>query len=105
MGRTGTGTDPAAVANYAKPVAECHVGLGQYAEAAKLYQQMIERLPFMEDGYAGLMKMYAGLHNYAEVRRLYQQLRDVFDGEYAMSPSAGITSWYLEWEQGVASGA
>ncbi|MEI0739363.1 response regulator [Paenibacillus sp. JTLBN-2024] len=91
--------------NYAKPVAECHVGLGQYAEAAKLYQQMIERLPFMEDGYAGLMKMYAGLHNYAEVRRLYQQLRDVFDGEYAMSPSAGITSWYLEWEQGVASGA
>ncbi len=52
-----------------------------------------------------MMKMYAGLHNYAEVRRLYQQLRDVFDGEYAMSPSAGITSWYLEWEQGVASGA
>lgn len=91
--------------NYAKPVAECQVRLGQYAEAAKLYQQMIGRLPFLEDGYAGLMKMYADLHNYAEVRRLYQQLSDVFEGEYAMTPSADITAWYLEWEQGVSTGA
>ncbi|MDR9855833.1 response regulator [Paenibacillus sp. VCA1] len=90
---------------YAKPVAECHVRLGQHAEAAKLYQQMIGRLPYLEDGYLGLMKMYAELHNSTEVRRLYQQLTDVFEGEYDMTPSEETTAWYQEWEQAVASGA
>ncbi|MFU1797535.1 response regulator [Paenibacillus azoreducens] len=88
---------------HAKPVALCHIQLGQHSEAIKIYQQMMMRMPYLEDGYAGSMKMYAELHHLSEVRKVYQQLTDAFFEEYGITPSKEIAAWYRNWELGVIS--
>ncbi|GIP30173.1 hypothetical protein J23TS9_53030 [Paenibacillus sp. J23TS9] len=84
---------------HARNVAACHVELGQYGEAIGLYQRMMEKLPYVEDGYAGMMKVYAILRHPGEVRRLFQLLEDVLLQEYGMTPGKEIAEWYWEWER------
>ncbi|BFH60638.1 hypothetical protein PAJ34TS1_12300 [Paenibacillus azoreducens] len=60
-------------------------------------------MPYLEDGYAGSMKMYAELHHLSEVRKVYQQLTDAFFEEYGITPSKEIAAWYRNWELGVIS--
>ncbi|WP_136608651.1 response regulator [Paenibacillus dokdonensis] len=85
--------------DHAKNVAACHVGLGQYGEATGLYQRMMEKLPYVEDGYAGMMKVYAILRHPGEVRRLFRLLEDVLLQEYGMTPGKELAEWYWGWER------
>ncbi|MCJ8014643.1 response regulator [Paenibacillus sp. KQZ6P-2] len=84
---------------HAKEIAECHFELSQNSEAIGMYQNMIEKLPYIEDGYAGLMRIYALLHHPGEVRRLYQQLEEALEEEYGITPSKELTEWYWKWER------
>ncbi|MVP00988.1 response regulator [Paenibacillus lutrae] len=83
---------------HAKQVAECRAGLGHYPEAIGLYQIMMEKFPYMEAGYYGLIRIYALLHNTAEVRRIYQLLTDELAKEYGTAPSEELREWYRQWE-------
>ncbi|MDR0268097.1 response regulator [Paenibacillus sp.] len=88
---------------HAKLIASCHMELGQHSEAARIYHEIMVRLPYLEDGYAGLIKMYAELHHQVEVKRVFHQLTEVLFEEYGISPSKEITEWYQHWEQGISS--
>lgn len=84
---------------HANSVAACHFELGQYGEALGLYQKMTERIPYAEDGYAGLMRVYAQLHHPGEVRRLFQMLEAVLMQEYGKTSSKELAEWYWAWER------
>ncbi len=86
---------------HVQSVAACHVEIGQHAEAVKIHQQVIERLPYLEDGYVGLMYIYASLHHHSEVRKMFQRMKEVLLGEYEVPLSDNIVQWYKEWEQTV----
>ncbi|MBB3131552.1 two-component SAPR family response regulator [Paenibacillus rhizosphaerae] len=83
----------------AKRIAECCIHLGQQAEAIGLYQEMIRKMPYREEGYEGLMKLYASLNQRVGVRRLYQQMTTVFLEDYDMAPSKEILAWFEAWEK------
>ncbi|OZB90858.1 response regulator [Paenibacillus sp. XY044] len=85
--------------DHAKQIAECCVRLGQHAEAIGLYQEMIRKMPYREEGYDGLMKLYAAISQLAGVRRLYEQMTSVFLEDYDMTPSKEISAWFAAWEK------
>ncbi|MEC0370629.1 response regulator [Paenibacillus chibensis] len=85
--------------DHAKQIAECQCGIGQYAEAIGIYQRIIEKLPYIEDGYAGLMRVYAVLRHPVEVRRLFRLVEDMLHAEYVTLPSKELAEWYWEWER------
>ncbi|GAB6927876.1 response regulator [Paenibacillus sp. JCM 10914] len=84
---------------HAKSMAACHIMLDQYSESVRIYQQAIEKLPYLEDGYVELMQLYASMHHHSEVRKLFQQMRAVLLGEYEIPLSEHIVRWYREWEE------
>ncbi|TCZ76592.1 response regulator [Paenibacillus albiflavus] len=83
-----------------KQLAEYYASLGQYTDAILLYQQIRERLPFAEDGYFGLMRVYDKLNYQLEVRKQYQLISDILQEEFDGEPSQELTEWYLEWSKG-----
>ncbi|MWV47194.1 response regulator [Paenibacillus sp. HJL G12] len=85
--------------DHAKEIAECRFESAQYSEAIGMYQKMIEKLPYIEEGYAGLMRVYAMLHHPGEVRRVFQMLEESLLLEYGMSPSKELIEWYRKWER------
>lgn len=88
---------------HAKQIAECHIELGQHMEAIGIYQNMMEKLPYIEDGYAGLMRIYALLHHPGEVKRLFRLLEDVLQIEFGISPSKELAEWYWKWKNSFIS--
>lgn len=83
--------------NHVREVADCYASLGKYADAEQLYRQMIVRMPDAEDGYFGLMKIYAEMNHDSEVRRLFLQINDILREELDIDPSSELNDWYLRW--------
>lgn len=88
---------------HAMSIGKCYMHMGKTTEAAKLYLETIRRLPYMEEGYAGLMKVHAKHHNFAKVKSIYQHMKDIFNAEYAIAPSEELTGWYHQITKTLAS--
>ncbi|WP_442602141.1 response regulator [Paenibacillus sp. KN14-4R] len=84
---------------HAKQIAQCRMLLRQHTEAITLYQRMVDKLPYREDGYTGLMQVHALLHHPGEVRRLFHQLSEQLQMEYGVLPSRELTDWFGNWEK------
>lgn len=83
--------------NHIKQIAECYSSLEQYVKAIFLYQKIVERLPYVEDGYFGLMKIYSILNHQLEVRKQFQLISNKLQEEFDVTPSKELTEWYHEW--------
>lgn len=83
--------------NHIKQIAECYSSLEEYAEAIFLYQKIVERLPYVEDGYFGLMKIYAILNHQLEVRKQFQLISSKLQEEFDVTPSKELIEWYQVW--------
>lgn len=87
--------------NHAKQIAEHYTSHGGYTEALSLYQQIRERLPYVEDGYFGLMQVYDKLNHQVEVRKQYQLISNILKEEFEGIPSKELSDWYEEWHSKV----
>lgn len=83
--------------SHVKQIAEYYISQDQHTEAILLYQEMKEKVPDMEEGYFGLMKLYASLNYQAEVRKQFQLVTNKFKEEFDVPPSKELTDWYDEW--------
>lgn len=83
--------------NHMKQIADYYILQHQYTEAILLYQEIKEKIPDLEEGYFGLMKIYALLNYQAEVRKQYQLLMNKFKEEFDVPPSKELTGWYVQW--------
>jgi len=72
---------------------------GKEALAADWYLRIQQRLPYAEETYSHLMKLYArqGERSLAEMQ--YQRLREMMREEYDAEPSAEIQAWYSDWKR------
>lgn len=82
---------------HVKQIAEYYTSQAQYTEAILLYQEMKEKAPDMEEGYFGLMKLYASLNYQAEVRKQFQLISNKCKEEFDVPPSKELTDWYEKW--------
>ncbi|SMF73402.1 Two-component response regulator, SAPR family, consists of REC, wHTH and BTAD domains [Paenibacillus uliginis N3/975] len=87
--------------DHVKQIAECYISQGQYTEAILLYQEMKEKVPDMEEGYFGLMKVHALLNHQAEVRKQFQLISNIFKEEFDVPPSKELTDWYEQWNNDI----
>lgn len=85
---------------HVKQIAEYYTSTEKYTEAILLYMKVREKLPEMEDGYFGLMQLYAKLHSPGEVNKQYQLLQDRLQQEFDVPPSEEVTNWYQNWKKG-----
>lgn len=87
--------------NHVQQIAELYRSEDNYFEALALYQQLVEKLPFVEAGYFGLMQINDILHFPIEVKKQYdllcQRLLEAFD----MTPSKKVMLWYEQWSVSV----
>ena len=86
--------------SHASEIAEWYQSTEQFTEAILLYQQIREKLPGMEDGYFGLMKLYAMTNHPREVTKQYQILTEKLKEEFDVAPSKELEQWYQHWKQG-----
>lgn len=84
--------------NHVKQIAEYYVATEQYTEAILTYQKIREKVPGMEDGYFGLMKLYAMQNHQGEVSKQYQLISTKLKEEFDVAPSKEITDWYQQWK-------
>jgi len=82
---------------HVKQIAEFYLQRTMYTEAITLYERIIDRLPYMEDGYFGLMQTLSILNHQVEVRKLYQLLTNKLREEFDVAPSKELTDWYTKW--------
>ncbi|WP_232697478.1 response regulator [Brevibacillus daliensis] len=83
---------------YVKEIAEYYTSLGKYTEAISLYQKIRETLPYLEDGYFGLMNIYAALNHPLEVIKQFELISIKCKEELDVTPSKEITDWYYQWK-------
>lgn len=83
--------------DHAKQVAEYLMQEEQYSEAVPLYQKIQEKFPYTEDGYFGLMKIYANIGDYSGVKNQYQLLVENMKEELGVEPSEEVNDWYQQW--------
>lgn len=81
-------------------IAEWYESNERLTEAVLLYQQIREKLPGMEDGYFGLMKLYAMQQHSGEVDKQYQLLTERLLEEFGVAPSQELMEWYQQWKRG-----
>lgn len=86
--------------NHVKRIAAYYTVTGQYTEAILLYQKIRDHLPYLEDGYFGLMNSYAALNHQREVKKQFQLVSDKLEEEFEVTPSKALTDWYQQWEDG-----
>ncbi|WP_240431924.1 response regulator [Paenibacillus aceti] len=86
---------------HVKQLAEYCLSSEMYTEAMSLYQEIVYRLPYVEDGYLGLMKVYSISNHQLEVRKVYRILCTKLRDEFDVAPSRELTNWYLEWKQSI----
>lgn len=86
---------------HSKQVAECCIQTGQYSEAMPLYKKIQEKFPYAEDGYFGLMKIYAELGNYGDVMKQYLLLFANMKEELGIEPSKEVIAWYQQWKNSI----
>ncbi|GIP33749.1 response regulator [Paenibacillus sp. J2TS4] len=82
---------------HAKQVAEYFIQMEQYSEAVPLYQKIQGKFPYTEEGYFGLMRIYAKIGDYGGVRNQYQLLVENMKEELGVEPSANVIDWYEQW--------
>ncbi|MNJ57662.1 Bacterial transcriptional activator domain protein [compost metagenome] len=83
--------------NHVQQIAELYLSLANYSEALVLYQQIVEKLPFTEVGYFGLMQINDILHFPIEVKKQYDLLCERLLEAFDMTPSKKVMLWYEEW--------
>ncbi|WP_054956535.1 response regulator [Paenibacillus dakarensis] len=83
--------------DHVKHIANYYILQCQYTEAILLYQEVKEKMPDLEEGYFGLMKIYAMLSYQVEVQKQYRLLLNKFKEEFDVPPSKEITNWYEQW--------
>jgi two-component system, LytTR family, response regulator len=70
----------------------------RYNEAINCYNHLQERIPFLEDSYLGLMRIYARTQNAKAVRQQYEAMFQLFAKELNIIPSIAVQDWYTQWE-------
>lgn len=83
--------------NHVMQIAECYTRLEQFTDAISLYQKVKDKFPDMEDGYFGLMKVYAILNHQGEVRKQFQLVSNKLKEEFDVPPSKELCDWYDHW--------
>jgi two-component system LytT family response regulator len=69
-----------------------------FNEAITCYTLLQVRMPFLEDSYAGLMRIYAHLQNAKAVRQQYEAMVTLFAQELGIAPSGTVQTWFSQWE-------
>lgn len=85
--------------NHVRKMAEFYISEQNYTEAILLYQEIKEKTPDREEGYFGLMKMYAAMHQPVEVRRQFRMMADRLRQELDVDPSKDLLDWYIAWSE------
>ncbi|WP_195574406.1 response regulator [Paenibacillus sp. 1001270B_150601_E10] len=80
-----------------KDVAQYYLSVGEYSKALSLYQQIREAAPYLEDGYFGVMRIYAEMNHPSEVVKHFELLERKCKEELDVAPSDDIITWYEEW--------
>jgi two-component system LytT family response regulator len=69
-----------------------------FNEAINCYKNLQLRVPFLEDSYLGLMRIYARLQIHKAVRQQYEALVHLFAQELNIVPSDEVQVWFAQWE-------
>lgn len=80
--------------DHVKRVAAYYVSISSYAMAITLFHRIQEKFPYLEDGYWGLMQVYAKMNHFNEVRKQYQNLSAMLSEEFDIEPREEIIEWY-----------
>ena len=83
--------------NHVEQLAEYYISQAQYTEAMLLYQEIKDKIPDMEDGYFGLMKVYSALNYQTEVRKQFRLISNKIKEDFDVTPSKELTDWYDNW--------
>ena len=77
-------------------VRDASFATGDFAEAARRGEEVIQLEPFRESGYRGLMEAHAAAGNPAEALRVYERCRRFLADELGAYPSPEIEAVYRE---------
>ena len=66
----------------------------RYQESMLCYEALRARLPYMEEGHWGVMRICASLNNYSAMHELYRELEGTLRQELGLKPSAELQLWY-----------
>lgn len=81
-----------------KLLAEHCLSLDMFSDAITLYREMQEKFPYLEEGYLGLMRVYAKMNDSAEVKKQYVYLTHMMKEELGIEPSEKAEDWYEQWK-------
>lgn len=85
--------------NHVKQIAEFYFLHGQFAEAISIFDKIRKKMPDIEDGYFGLMQIYAKQNLYGEVTKQFQLISHKLKEEFDVQPSKELTEWYQQWKE------
>lgn len=80
--------------NHAKRIADYFTSIEDYTSAIFTYLQLQKRVPYDEDIYFTLMKLYNQLNDRYAVKVQYEQLTNILWDEFEERPKEEITNWY-----------
>lgn len=83
-------------------IADYYINIEKYGEAIILYLKMQKILPYKEESYFKLMKLYHTFGDRYSVMDQYKRLKGMLNEEYGTEPSQEIEQWFKEWEQAQA---
>lgn len=83
--------------SHVKYIAEYYTDQGNYTAAILLYQEIKEKIPDLEEGYFGLMRIYALLNYQTEVRKQYHLISTKYKEDFDIPLSKALTDWYEAW--------
>ena len=86
--------------NHAKRVAEFYIQTENYVEAILIYLEVQKIMPYLDETYFMLMKLYHKLNDRFAVQDLYHQLENMLWQEFKDKPREEISNWYASWKKG-----
>lgn len=86
--------------NHAKRVAEFYIQTENHVEAILIYLAVQKIMPYLDETYFMLMKLYHKLNDRFAVQDLYHQLENMLWQEFKDQPSEEIVNWYEAWKKG-----
>nr|WP_280518660.1 BTAD domain-containing putative transcriptional regulator [Lederbergia wuyishanensis] len=80
-----------------KKVCDYYIYRSDYQEAIILYHRLQMILPYLDDSYFMLMKLYDALGDRPSVEEQYANYTKMLWGEFGLKPIGDIRIWYDQW--------
>jgi DNA-binding SARP family transcriptional activator len=81
-------------------LAEHHATLGEYEDAIRYYQQVLEKDSYQESAYREIMRCQALMGERSSALQAYHQLAEFLENELGVAPAPETTTVYEQILQG-----